>query len=56
MFSEDLVKYLAFMKESSLESMRRNNEMGREDFYPVGQIAAIDQMLTYIRVKESQNV
>ena len=56
MSNEDLIKYLTFMKQSAFESMQRNRDMGREDFYPVGQIAAIDQMLTYIRVKESENV
>ena len=56
MFNEDLIKYLTFMKQSAFESMQRNKDMGREDFYPVGQIAAIDQVLTFIRVKESQIV
>lgn len=56
MSNEEFINYLTFMKQSAFESMQRNQEMGREDFYPVGQIAAIDQMLIYIRVKESQNV
>ena len=56
MFDKELVDYIRSAKEQAHINMRKNNEMGREDFYPLGQIAAFDQILQYLYVKESLHV
>ena len=56
MSNKELVDYIRSAKEQAHANMRRNNELGREDFYPLGQIAAFDQILQYLHVKEFLHV
>jgi len=51
-----LITYMQVMKEQFKDTMKRNAEMGREDFYTLGQIAVIDQLLHFIFIKERENV
>jgi hypothetical protein len=55
-FNKELLTYLKAQREQTMDTMRRNTMMGREDFYTLGQIAVFDQIIHYINVRGDINV
>lgn len=56
MFKDELLSYIMAQRDQSLDTMKRNDLIGREDFYTVGQIATFDQIIHYINVTGASNV
>jgi hypothetical protein len=56
MSNSEIYDYLLTMRQHCHESMHRNEEIGREDFYNLGQLAAIEQLCHFIRVREDLDV
>jgi hypothetical protein len=56
MFKDELLSYIMAQREQIRDTMKQNAVMGREDFYTLGRMATLEQIIHYINVRGDSDV